>query len=169
MWNRFSSEHLSPETFVDVLEGAPVDAAHRQHLSACQECRGELDGLEKTLSTLKSARDGERGANFSRRLWRYARWASAAAVLVLTLVSQTRAPSHVAAPAAPEGVMLLPPIDDDGDYRLLLALAREAGDSDVLLDAVQFSTPFSSDPSELTPDERERLGEEIAEALRSSS
>ena len=31
-------DHLTPEVFVDVFEGSPVDASWRQHLENCDQC-----------------------------------------------------------------------------------------------------------------------------------
>jgi hypothetical protein len=165
MENRSSNHHLDPETFVDLLEGAPVDASHRQHLGRCEECRRELEDLRETLALLESEDEGKQGSVPARR-FRYLWWAAAAAVLVAALASLSR---NGPVPEATELESLLPPIEEDSDYRLLLSISLETADAEVVLDAVEASTPFASDPVELPPDERTRIAEEILRMLRSRS
>jgi hypothetical protein len=167
MPDRISEEHVSPETFVDLLEGAPVDASHRQHLARCQDCRRELEELERTLSVLRTDAGAELPAVPARRWQRTVFWAGAAAVLALVLVSQPRNPSDGS--ASTEAEQFLPDIDEDPEYRVLLAISLETEDSEVVLDAVHFSEPFSPDLYELTPSERRSLAEELVRLLRSRS
>ena len=53
MTSERQQDHLTPEVFVDVLEGSPVEASWRQHLENCSDCRQELEALEQTLAILK--------------------------------------------------------------------------------------------------------------------
>lgn len=176
MADESTTEHLSPEIFVDLLDGAPLDAAYRQHLRNCSGCRQELAGLERTLSVVGPALAGEvEGPDSTvspmdrtaKTEWRYAVWASAAAVLLSVLVSRPRHPSVTS--TAAEYETLLAPIEEDEDYRLLLTLSRDVEDPEFLFDAVQYKAPFSPDPNELTPAEQTSLLGALARALRSSS
>lgn len=39
------NHHLDPAVLVDLFEGVPVDAVHRQHLSQCADCEREFERL----------------------------------------------------------------------------------------------------------------------------
>jgi hypothetical protein len=168
-----TNEHLTPELFIDLLDGAPVAAECRLHLTECAECREELRELEETLGLLRSGEKDERPAPPARASRRYAYlwWAvSAAAVLVAVLLSLDRGSDAVdSSPAARAEEMLLPPIEEDDDFRLLLALSEESEEIDFLDEVNAFPGLHPPDASGLTPGERQNLLEELARDMRSSS
>lgn len=155
-------DHLTPEAFVDVSEGSPVDASRRQHLEDCSECRQELEELEQTLAILHE--DVGLAAPPARP--RLRGWLATAAAIAIAVSAVYW--MNVDAPAQVVAVEdLLPPVEQDQEFQLLLALS---GAMDEELDGAA-SPPFEGfplDASGLTPTERQRFVEELAEAMRSS-
>jgi len=176
MTSQRQQDHLTPEVFVDVLDGSPVDASWRQHLESCSECRQELDELEQTLAILN---DDVATAAFlapppvERSLSRW--WATAAAVVIaasaafwINLDWSGNAPAST---EVPEAENLLPLLEQDEEFQFLLALSGVMDDElddgaspsfeGLAFDAFVFS-------SGLTPGERQRFVERLTEAMRSS-
>lgn len=172
-------DHLTPEVFIDVLEGSPVDASRRQHLENCSDCRQELEELEQTLARLHED-VGAVAPVAPPPVRRRLRWWLATAAAVAIAVSAAYwmnldRSGIVPASADVEDVEdvedLLPPLEQDEEFQLLLALA---GAMDEELDGVA-SPSFEGLPPEafvfsggLTPAERQRFVEELTEAMRSS-
>ncbi len=146
-----ANQHLTPELFVDLLEGAPVDAERTRHLASCAACRLELEELRETLGVVRST---TLSASAGRR---YMTWAAAAAaVLVAMLFFHGRAPV--------ENDEILPPIGEDLDYQLLRELSRELSDEEPLVPLLEaFEVP------ELTPAEEHDFLERLASDMRSTS
>ena len=169
-------DHLTPEIFIDVAEGSPVDASRRQHLEHCSECRQELEQLEETLVILHDDVGAAAPAVRQRLRWWLATAATiAVAVSALYWMSLDR--SGTGAASARKGAVedLLPPVEQDQEFQLLLALSRavdeeeEEEDEDEIRGAASLSFEgFPLDASGLTPTERQRFVEELAEAMRSS-
>jgi len=163
-------DHLPPEIFIDVAEGSPVDASRRQHLEHCAECRQELEQLEETLAILHHDVGAAAPAVRQRLRWWLATAATIAiAVSALYWMSLDR--SGTGAVAAREGAVeeLLPPVEQDQEFQLLLALSGALDEEEEISGAASLSFEgFPLDASDLTPTERQRFVEELAEAMRSS-
>jgi hypothetical protein len=148
------TRHLSPEEFVDALEGSsPASAVH---LARCAECREELATLQATLAEARRSEDAEASEpsplywdHFSARVkqavanesvsprWSWGRlgWKPAAALMtvagVLAIALYVRpggqpagAPAGGAQPAI-ELASAVPAFEDDGSWTLVTALASE--------------------------------------------
>ena len=167
-------DHLTPEIFIDVAEGSPVDASRRQHLEHCSECRQELEQLEETLAILHDdvgAAAPAASAVRQLRWWLATPATIAIAVSALYWMSLDR--SGTGAASAREGAVedLLPPVEQDQEFQLLLALSGamdEEEEEDISGAASPSFEGFPLDASGLTPNERQRFVEELAEAMRSS-
>jgi hypothetical protein len=169
MSDRSDSGHLTPELFVDVLDGTPIDVSHKQHLEQCGHCRAELDELRGTLALITPNEAASLTADSRKRLW--VRWlAAAAALLIATLGVYWRLDvSGEAAPNAAEIEAMLPPIEQDGEFQVLLTVA-EGLDAEWDFDEPSaFESDIGLDPGEWTAAERRRFVEKLAEELRSSS
>ena len=169
-------DHLTPEVFVDVVDGSPVDAFWHQHLESCSECRQELDELEQTLAVLDedvvtAALLAPRPVARSFPRW----WATAAAVVIaasaafwINLDWSGNAPASAEVPEVED---LLPPLEQDEEFQFLLALsgAMDEEVDDVASPSIEGlgfdAFVFSGG---LTPGERQRFVERLAEAMRSS-
>ena len=176
MTNERTRDHLTPEVFIDVLEGSPVDASRRQHLADCSDCRRELEELEQTLAILHedvgtAAPPVRRGL----RWWLAMAAAVAIAVSALYWVNLDRSGIAPASAEVAEAKDLLPPLEQDGEFQLLLALsgAMDEEEEEEISDVASPSfeglplDAFVSSGS-LTPAERQRFVEELTEAMRSS-
>lgn len=187
-------EHLTPELFVDLLEGAPVAADRRQHADHCARCREELAEISATLARLRSADRGDSvvlaavtGSSRSiapSRLRRYVPWLSAAALLLLALllVRDRGRLAYVARDARDarderhegdisalsEADALLPSMDEDADFQILRTLSEEIG-GEALFDDVYDSGTIPPDVIELTPAERRNLLGRLAQDLNTRS
>jgi len=162
--------HLSPEAFVDVIDGVPVDASWRQHLESGERCRRELDGLRETLSLLDvNAETSAPAPGTVPRRGPAPRWvAVAAAVLVTALGGYWLSLDRESPPPSAESDELLPPIDEDEEFQLLLALSNSVDDDLPEVGSV-VDDELAIDPSRLTPEEQELLVERLTEEMRSSS
>lgn len=168
MTSERQEEHLSPEVFVDVLEGSPVKASWRQHLENCTDCRRELHDLEQTFSLLNE--DVENAAPVASPPPKRALppWvATAAAVVIAAVAAYWVAVRDTTAPAAAELEELLPPVDQDEEFQLLLALS-DAMDEELADVAGPAFEGLSMDLAWLTAAERQRFVERLAEEMRSS-
>ena len=176
MTSERQQDHLTPEVFVDVLEGSPVDAPWRQHLENCSECRQELEVLEQTLAILHE--DVVTAAPLARPPVQrsFSRWLATAAAVVIAVsavywLNLDRSGTAPASVEVPEVEDLLPPLEQDEEFQFLLALSgamdEELDDvaspsfEELTLDAFVF-------PGGLTPGERQRFVERLTEAMRSS-
>jgi len=161
-------DHLTPEVFVDMVEGSPVEASRRQHLEHCLECRQELEELRQTLSILHEDVGTVAPPAGTRLRWWLAT-AAAIALAVSALYWMTLDTSGIA-PLSTRTVEvedLLPPVEQDEEFQLLMALSGSMAEE---LDGA-VSPSFEGLPLEasgLTPAERQQLVEELAEAMRSS-
>ncbi len=164
------NEHLAPEVFVDLLEAAPVDASHRQHLAACEHCRAELDELRGTLLLLSPSGTPSSVADGRHRHWLSWAAAAAAAALVATVgVYWGFDVSESVAPQAAEIVEILPPLEQDAEFQLLLVWTDALGEEWDVEEASAFESETVLDPGDWTAEERRRFVEKLVEELRSSS
>jgi hypothetical protein len=160
------SEHLSPEIFVDLLEGSPVEARWRRHLDDCPECPRELGELGETLDWVRSAETAPRRSESSGL-----RYLAAAAAVFLALGGLFFA-LRTRSPVAEHGVaseQLLPPIQQDDDFELLLALSRDLPDTLVVQEAVETGSLVDALPTDLTEEEQRLLLERLATEGRNPS
>lgn len=167
MSREHDTTHLSPEAFVDVIDGAPVDASWRQHLESCERCRRELDELRETLSLFNAETSAPAPASPPRGST--PRWVAVAAAVLVTVLGGYwfSLDREVPQPLA-ESEELLPPIDEDEEFQLLLALSN-AVDDDLPEVGNVVDDALAIDPSRLTPEEQELLVEQLTEEMRSSS
>jgi hypothetical protein len=159
MKEEVAGAHLTPEQFVDLLEGSPVEAVVRRHLSTCAECGTELRGLEETLGAVRA----ESRAPSSFR--RHAAWLGAAAAIAAAAVFLY--------PGAPESeplgesveLRILAPLGADADYRILEALSGQWVDDETL------ALPLADfpDASELDSGELRDLAERLAREMSTKS
>ncbi len=163
------NEHLAPDVFVDLLEAAPVDASHRQHLAACAHCRAELDELRGTLLLFRPSETPS-----VQTVGRNGHWLSwvavAAAALVATVGFYWR--FDVSEPVAPKAVaieQMLPPLERDAEFQLLLVLTEALGDEWDPEEARAFEVEPGLDPGDWTASERRRFVEKLTEEWRSRS
>ena len=166
-------DHLTPEIFIDVAEGSPVDASRRQHLEHCSECRQELEQLKETLAILHD--DVGAAAPAAPAVRQRLRWwlatAATIAIAVSALYWMSLDRSGTGAASARKGAVedLLPPVEQDQEFQLLLALSGAMDEEEDISGAASPSFEgFPLDASGLTPTERQRFVEELAEAMRSS-
>ena len=163
------SEHLAPEVFVDLLDAAPVDASHRQHLAECQLCRAELEELRGTLSVLIPSDGPSSEADGRKRHW--LRWVAAAAAAIVATASVYWG-FDVSEPVGSRAVAieeLLPPLERDAEFQLLLALTDALGEEWDSEEVSGYESETGLDPGDWTAGERRRFVEKLAEELRSSS
>jgi hypothetical protein len=153
------SEHLNPEEFIDVLEGAPVEAEIRRHLASCVDCRLELRDLEKTLGMVREMRSD------APAYLRYALWAGAAAAILVAVAFLYRTAPVSGPNEAAADIELLAPIGEDSDYQLLEALSQQLSDDD----AFSFLQQDFPDLSELTSPELRDLLDRLAREMSSTS
>ncbi len=154
-----SSEHLTPEQFVDLLDAAPVEAEAGQHLANCVECRRELRDLEETLGRVRADARGAPGFRW------FLPWIGAAAAIVAAVTFLYRgAPSSGPHPVAVE-IQILAPIGEDPDYRILEVFSRQLSDDDAL------ALPLTDfpDASELNSRELDDLEERLVREMSSTS
>lgn len=167
MTNERHTSHLPPEVFVDVLEGSPVDASWRQHLETCKACGEEVEELKRTLALLDA--DAAIAAPTlapAPRRWASSWVAAAAAVLAAVSIGYWGfIEKERVAPAALDAEELLPPVDDDDAFQLLLALSG-AVDEDITESMAMDEVGL--DPGRLTPEEQQRFVERLEEEMRSS-
>lgn len=178
MTELMSDKHLTPETFVDVLEGAPVDVSRRQHLSVCVECQQELAELTQTLQLVASSeRVAEHVESTPAPIVRApARRGRVVAVVAAAIVVSLVAYSLVSPVAAPPGSIetaeldeFLPPVDEDHEFQLLLALSDALTGASVDGDDFDLSVEGAPDPSRLTPTEQKLFLESLEQELDRSS
>ena len=163
--------HLAPEAFVDLLEGAPVEASHRLHLDRCDRCRRELHELQETLALAKMGDVLGTGTEVAPKRRRpFVVWLAAAAAVALVFVGahELDVVGRLQRPGEAPAEALLPPVDQDDAFQLLLALSREAEAWPPEGAGAAVGPDFPL-PEELSPDERERLLQALAEELEGGS
>ena len=187
MNDRGADQHLTPEIYIDLLDGAPVEASHRLHVERCDACRRELDELTGTLTLLSSAEEREvigiagpeeirpRGKGLGM-------WLVAAAAFLVTVVliyptvkpdgwSDGRPDAWMSERnsivSEPEGLLL--PAERDEAFQLLLALTDEVAGSEAMAFVGEETDFVLSAIDELTPEERGLVLKRLAEEMRSST
>ena len=178
------TRHLTPEEFVDALEGtSPASAAH---LADCAECREELASLQTMLGDARHLEVSEPSPlfwdHFSARVkqatanepvgnrWNWARlaWKPVAAVMAVAgalaiglYVRPTVQPDgSVAGPVQPTSELAstaVPGFEDDGSWSLVTALAAELDWSELSQAAEPAEGTVDAMIEELTSDQREAL------------
>lgn len=168
MSDQHGAKHLTPEAFVDMIDGTPVEASWRQHLESCERCRRELDELRGTLSLLSTDTSAPAPTLPPRRRPVPGWMAVAAAVLFAALGGYWLSVDRELPGPAADAEELLPPIDEDEEFQLLLALSNAVEDDLPEVGSV-VDDELALDPSRLTPEEQELLVERLTEEMRSSS
>jgi len=190
------SQHLPPEIFVDVVENVPVEASFRRHLESCESCREQLVELEEALTFAREGfgygtpeepgvfdpglRQGVASPEASRKSGPhpYRRTVIAlatAAAVVLGMLALFGPAGDPEIDAVSIGVdYLLPPVERDEDYQWLVGLSdlTEPDDATGWDRSITAGSPLSSsvpDIGDLTPAERQRLVEQLAQEMRTSS
>ena len=176
-----NERHLSPEELVDLLEGAPVDAAAKQHYSGCARCTREVSQMRETVTELRGAELAEpgakywkdfnarlRGADLDRRKTR--RWygyAAAAAAVILVISSWQLGRLTAPQPVEPSSFeAVLPSIEEDPGFLFLLSVVELADLEEGTEESLEWGAFLDFDPYLLTPEEQERLGQELEQEMK---
>ena len=181
------TKHLSPEEFIDALDGtSPASAGH---LAECVECREELAALQATIGAARNAEVG--GADepsplfwdhFSARVkqatadesvgtrwsWGGLVWkpavalmAAAGALAIGLYVRPAVQPAGSVAggiqPATELASAAVPAFEDDGSWSLVTALASELDWNELSQAAAPSEGTADAMIEELTPEQREAL------------
>jgi hypothetical protein len=180
------SRHLSPEEFVDALEGASPASA--KHLAGCAECREELASLQETVGDARHVEDVTASEpsplfwdHFSARVkqatadepvshrwsWGSLAWKPVAALTVaagvmamsLYLRPAVQPAGSVAggAPAIELASTVVPAFEDDGSWSLVTALASELDWNELSQAAAPVEGVADAMIDELTSEQREAL------------
>lgn len=162
-------QHLTPEVFVDFIEGSPVDASWRAHLDECRACRVELTELERTLAVLRADTDATAPLAAPPRTRVAPAWLGVAAAVVLLSVGAAwlwveKTPTATTSVPLEE---LLPPVEQDDEFRFLLAVS-DANDVELFEVSEPAFDGFELDPGRLTPSQRQQFVERLTEEMRSS-
>lgn len=172
------TRHLSPEDFVDVLDGSPT-ADRQAHLLECQACRVELDTLRATLENASTLPAGEPSPlfweHFPARVkdavsaervpaapwrWRWAALGAAATTLGVVAVALVlwQAPGPGRSPS------LSTPVDasvdatfDEGMWDLVIDVARETDWTTVQQTVAPARGTADAMIADLTDEQREAL------------
>ena len=155
--------------FVDFLDSAPVDASHRQHLAGCEHCRAELDELRGTLLLLSPSETPSSEADGRNRHWLSWVAAATAAFVATAGVYWGFDVSEPVAPQAVEIEEILPPLEQDAEFQLLLVLTDALGEEWDFEEASALESETGLDPGDWTAGERRRFVEKLTEEMRSSS
>jgi hypothetical protein len=179
------TKHLTPEEFVDALDGSsPASAAH---LAECAECREEVASLQATLSDARHLEASEPSPlfwdHFSARVkqatenepvasaWSWGRWAwkpvvglmAIAAALVIGLYVRpgvgpdASVAGVVIQPASELASATVPGFEDDGSWSLVTALASELDWNELSQAAEPAEGTVDAMIEELTSEQREAL------------
>ena len=178
------TRHLSPEEFVDALEGTSTASA--AHLAECAECREELASLQVTLGDARHVEASEPSPlfwdHFSARVkqataaepvgagWSWGRWvwkpivAAMAAAGALAIGLSMRPGSQPAVsgagpvqPATELASVAVPGFEDDGSWSLVTALASELDWNELSQAAEPAEGTVDAMIDELTAEQREAL------------
>jgi hypothetical protein len=178
------TNHLSPEEFVDALEG--TSRASATHLVECAECREELAGLQATLGDARRIETTDPSPlfweHFSARVkqataaapagseWSWVRlaWKPAAALLMAALAlalglyvrPAVQPAGSLAGGAQPTNELAsaaVPAFEDDGSWSLMTALASELDWNELSQAAEPAEGTADAMIEELTPAQREAL------------
>jgi len=177
--------HLSPEEFVDALDGAGA-ARVSAHLAECEACRTELSEMRAVVDGAETLEAAEPSPlfwdHFSARVkeataretasmpggwsWGAFAWKPAAAILVAAAALVIGLNMRPAAPAGDPGFLVadgkadvapVPLLEDDGTWSLMTALAADM-EWDQVSEAVSPVAGTSDVLIEaLTPSQREAL------------
>ena len=173
--------HAPPDVLVDIAEGAVVEARWKEHVVRCEFCSKELRNLEEALAVAGKIEVPEPGDEYwrgfdsrlseriqkkgkvIRRVKRWG-WAAAAAILAVSLWASW----DVYAPLAPPPDMaetILPPADEDAEYQFLLSVAELVNGEEDWEEPLYFGPVLFVDPTQLTPEEKEQLRQELENDL----
>ena len=174
------AKHLTPEEFVDALDGAATATA-QSHLRECDVCRGQLEAARETASVVRSVDVPEPSPlfwdHFSARVaeatdaqpvvrrWWNPGWrpltamVAAAGVLILAFVLAPRNPSPVSGleVATTDLPALGPMTDEDGSWSMVLGLAAEVDPNDLRQAATPAPGTADAMIDELTAEQRAAL------------
>lgn len=178
------TRHLSPEEFVDALDGASPASA--THLAECAECREELAALQSTLGAARGLEPDEPSPlfweHFSARVkqatanesvgapWSWGRfaWKPVAALMVAAgalaiglyvrpAVEPTASVAGGVQPATELASAAVPALEDDGSWSLVTALASELDWNELSQAAAPSEGAADAMIEELTSEQRETL------------
>jgi hypothetical protein len=185
------TKHLTPEEFVDAIDGAATAAAE-SHLRECEMCREQLDNARETASVVRSVDVPEPSPlfweHFSARVaeatealpvarpWWNPGWrpltalAAAAGVLILAFVlaPKDRSPNAGLEVATTDLPALGPMTDDDGSWSLVLGLAAEVDPNDLRQAATPVPGTADAMIDELTAEQRAALARLLQEEMGDS-
>jgi hypothetical protein len=177
------TKHLSPEEFVDALEGTSPASVH---LAECAECREELAGLRATLGDAQHIETAEPSPlfwdHFSARVkhatadarvggqWAWGRFAWKPAAALMVAASALMIGMYVRPAVQPAGSLAsgaqqtgelasaaVPAFEDDGSWSLVTALASELDWNELSQAAEPAEGTADAIIEELTPAQREAL------------
>jgi len=172
-----NQEHPSPEVLADLVEGVAVDAIWKLHVSRCTTCAKEVESLQTTLDAVSAIevpeRDKEYWDGFDARLKnrivtaskkRSRRWvwaASAAAVVAGGFWASAYWTGIVKPYPAVWSEVVLPPVEEDNEYQVLLSFAEVLADTEDWIEALEDQPNSEFDPSQLTADQTEALQQKL--------
>jgi hypothetical protein len=178
------TKHLSPEEFVDALDG--TQPASATHLAECAECREELSRLQVTLGEARDLEAEEPSPlfwdHFSARVkqataaesvgtsWSWGRFAwkpavalvaAAGALAIGVFMRPALEPGAPLArgvqPATELASAVVPAFEDDGSWSLVTALASELDWNELSQAAAPSEGTADAMIEELTSEQRETL------------
>ena len=178
------TKHLTPEEFVDALDGTSTASAG--HLAECAECREELASLQATLGDARHVEASEPSPlfwdHFSARVKQatahervgaessWGRWAWKPAVALMAAagalaIGLSMRPSlepaaSVAGPGKPTTGLAsdaVPGFEDDGSWSLVMTLASELDWNELSQAAEPAESTVDAMIEELTSEQREAL------------
>ena len=178
------TKHLSPEEFVDALDG--TQPASATHLAECAECREELSRLQVTLGEARDLEAEEPSPlfwdHFSARVkqataaesvgtsWSWGRFAwkpavalmaAAGALAIGVFMRPALEPDAPLAggvqPATELASAVVPAFEDDGSWSLVTALASELDWNELSQAAAPSEGTADAMIEELTSEQRETL------------
>ena len=173
--------HLTPEELIDLLDGSPVNADRKQHMTGCRGCAREFAVLEETLSQLQQSDVPNPGENywqeFDSGLQRKLRktttkdtnlswyWHVAAAA-TFALFSWQMANLLIPEPAEPASIeSLLPAMEDDAEFLFLVSIIELSGWTEDLEESLAWGSAPSLDLSQLTEEEAARFRRELEDEM----
>ena len=144
-WKMRNMSHLSPEEFVDALDGTAA-AATQAHLRECEQCRQELAAFESIEVEARSISAPEPSPlfwdHFSARVarataevpatrawwnpgWRVAAAVAASAIVVTLAVVMRPSETKLDESSLVASTESTPELEDDGTWSLVLGLASD--------------------------------------------
>jgi hypothetical protein len=173
-------DHAPPDVLVDIAERAAVEARWKEHVDDCEACSKKAEDLEKALTFAGKMDVPEPGDEYWRRfnsrlteriqkegriVRRVNRWSWAAAAIVAVGLWASWGAFAPMSPPPVIGETVLPPADEDAEYQLLLSIAELVNGEENWEERLNFGLVPDLDPTQLTPEEREQLRQELKDDL----